>query len=127
MRRLRAAVARPIHIPLHPRAAARTPKAAPARRGGLDRPTHTTGFAGIRLVNPLHRHAHTRHLPGEGADELSMGPLTDLLVRLLAQTDPGLDLAHIPHRAAAHSRGLAERDDLARRLLLAVALLAVAL
>ena len=86
MRRLRADIGAAIHIPMQPRAAARTPKAASARRGRLDMPTVTAGLRRIRLVNPLDYHAQLRHLLAEGAGELSVRPLTDLLIRLPAQT-----------------------------------------
>src|SRR5215467_10198751 len=62
----------PIHVPMHPRAAAQAPKAAPARRGRLDVPTHTTRSGGIRLVDPLDHHPQPRRLLGEIAGDLSM-------------------------------------------------------
>src|SRR5262245_56754610 len=73
---------------MHPRAAAQTPKPAPARRGGLDLPSHTTNSRRIRLVDPLDRDAPSRRLLGQIACELPMRPLTDLLVGLLAQAHP---------------------------------------
>jgi hypothetical protein len=55
MRRLGADVVRPVHVPVHPRAAAR------ARRGGLDVPTVTTGSRRVRFIDPLHHHPQPRH------------------------------------------------------------------
>jgi hypothetical protein len=49
-------------------------------------------------------------------------PLADLLIRLLAQADAGLDVAHIPHRAAAHRFSLTEVHHPARRLVQNIAL-----
>jgi hypothetical protein len=86
VRRFGAAVARSVHVPMHPHAAAQTPKPASARRGRLDMPTVTAGLRRIRLVNPLDYHAQLRHLLAEGAGELSVRPLADLLIRLPAQT-----------------------------------------
>src|SRR5215831_19464595 len=117
MRRFGADVVGPIHAPVHPRAAARAPKAASARRGGLDMPTVTAGLRRIRLVHPFDYPAHPRRLLAEGAGELPMWPLADLLIRLPAQTHPRLDVAHIPHRAAAHSLSLAEVQYRAHRLM----------
>jgi hypothetical protein len=54
-------------------------------------------------------------------------PLADLLIGSLAEADPGLDVAHIPHRDPSDLVGLAEVHHLARRLMQEVTLLAVAL
>ena len=51
-------------------------------------PTHTACSRRIRLVDPLDRDANTRRLLAHVAGELPMGPLADLLIRLLAQADP---------------------------------------
>jgi hypothetical protein len=56
-----------------------------------------------------------------------MGPLADLLIRLLAETDACLDIAHIPHRDPSDLVGLAEVHHRARRLMQDVMLLAVEL
>src|SRR5690348_1576247 len=116
MRRLRADVVRPVHVSVHPRAAARTPKAAPARRGRLDVPTHTTRSRRIRLVDPFDGDALSRGRLTEVPCELPMRPLADPLVRLLAQTDASLDVTHVPHRDLADPLLRAEVHHLARRL-----------
>ena len=54
MRRLRADSGAAVHVSVDPRAAAGTPQASTAWRGGLDAPTLTTRSGGIRLVDPLH-------------------------------------------------------------------------
>src|SRR5262249_42056257 len=92
-------------------------------QGGLDVPTYTTRSGGLRFIYPLNDDAQPRRLLGQVAADLSMGPLADLLVRDLAQADPRLDVAHLPHRDAADPCDLTERDDLPRRLVQAVALL----
>src|SRR5262245_52287081 len=112
VRRFRADVVRPVHVPMHPRAAACTPKPASARRGGLDVPTHTTRSGGIRFVDPLHADPQPRRLLVEVADDLPMRPLADLLVGDPAQAQTGLDVAHIPHRNVRDALDLAECDDL---------------
>src|SRR5215472_2407728 len=75
MRRLRADVGAAVHVSVDPRAAARTPKAAPAWRGGLDVPTHTTLSGGLRFIDPRNDDAQPRRLLGQVAADLSMGPL----------------------------------------------------
>src|SRR5262249_30534643 len=114
-----------IDIPVHPRATTQTPKAAPARRGGLDMPTVAAGPCRIRLVNPLHGDAQLRRLLAEIPSELPMRPLTDLLVADMSQAHPRLDVTHIPHRDLAHSLRLTEVHHCARRLMQQIALLAV--
>jgi hypothetical protein len=52
----------PVHIPLHPRATARAPKPAPARRGGLDVSTVPACLCGIRLVDPFDHAPQLRRL-----------------------------------------------------------------
>ena len=76
------------HIPVRPRPAAQPPLAAPARRGGLDVPTVTTGSRRIRLVDPLDHHADTRRLLALVAGKLPVRPLAALLVADRAQADP---------------------------------------
>ena len=61
-------------------------------------PTHTTGSGGRRLIDPLDHHPQPRRRLGERAGELPVWPLAALLVGLLAQADPGLEVAHLPHR-----------------------------
>src|SRR5262249_18453234 len=100
---------------MHPRATARTPKAASPRPGRVDMPTHTTRSRRICLVNPLDRDAQPRRLLVQIPSELPMRPLADLLVRHPAQLHAGLDVAHIPHRDAAPPLRLAEIDHLPRR------------
>jgi hypothetical protein len=52
-----------------------------------------------------------------------MRPLTDLLVRPLAQAHPRLNITHIPHRDPSDPFGLAKIYHFARRLVEEVALL----
>ncbi len=125
IRRPRADVGAAVHIPMHPRAAAQTPKAAPARRGRLDVPTVTTGSRRVRLVDPLYRDPQARGLLGKRAGELPMRPLADLLIGSFAQAHSRLDVAHISHRDAAHPVLRAEIHHLARRLVEEVTLLAI--
>ena len=88
-------------------------------------PTHTTRSGGIRLLDPLDRDANTRRLLGEGAGELPMRPLADLLVRLLAQTHPRLDVTHIPHREVGDAFLGTEADHLPGGLVQQIALLPI--
>src|SRR5262245_48762111 len=102
---------------MDPRAAARAPKAPPARRGGLDAPTVATGSGRLALVDPVDTDAPPRRLLPHIAGELPMRPPAALLVAHFPQTHSCLEVAHIPHRDLADPLSLAEVHHLARGLM----------
>jgi hypothetical protein len=88
-------------------------------------PTATTRATGVAFVDLLDADAHSRRFLAEGAHELAVWPLADLLVGAAPQAHPRLDVAHVPHRDAGDALRLAEPNRLARRLMQHVPLLPV--
>src|SRR5262249_21134737 len=77
--------------------------------------------------DPLDTDAQPRRLLAQIASDLSMRPLTALLVADPAQANPRLDFAPIPHRDPAHPFRLTVLHHRARRLLQQIPLLPISL
>src|SRR5262245_13119877 len=87
----------PIDIAVEARSTADAAEPPPPWRVFVDVAVVATGLRRIRLVDPVHGEFLLSGFLAEVAEELPVGPLTDLLVGDLTQAHTSLDVAHIAH------------------------------